>query len=200
MKTLLTLIVPIFLFGFYLPVQKIVVNAQSYESTRAKMYLYEDEKLIKEFDAILGRNGFGITKKEGDGQTPQGVYPLTQAFGYAPMSLKIDYLKVNEYHYCIDDVKSKLYNKIVESTLDAKDYYSFEYMRRSDDLYQYGVVIDYNKEQISGAGSCIFLHVKRDDDKPTAGCIAVAKEDMQYILNWLDKDKHPMIIKGVNIR
>ena len=200
MKFLLTLIVPIFLFGFYLPVQKIVVNATSYESQKAKMYLYEDERLIREFDAVLGRNGFGMTKKEGDAQTPQGVFSLTQGFGYEDMRLKIDYLKVEEYHYCIDDTKSKLYNRIVESTIDAKDYYSFEYMRRSDDLYQYGVVIDYNKEQIKGAGSCIFLHVKREDDRPTAGCIAVAKEDMKFILHWLDKDKHPRIIQGVNIR
>ena len=199
MHKILLIIIPLFLFGLDLPKQKIVVNAQTYSDTTAKMYLYDNMKLIKTIDVVLGRNGFGYLKKEGDGQTPHGEYTLTKAFGYHDMHLHIDYLKVDSKHKCVDDSNSRHYNQIIKEDKNGRDYYSYEDMLRDDNLYEYGVVIDYNSEQKKGAGSCIFIHVQRDDRSPTAGCIAMAKEDMVFILNWLDKQKQPVIVMGVDV-
>jgi L,D-peptidoglycan transpeptidase YkuD (ErfK/YbiS/YcfS/YnhG family) len=72
---------------------------------------------------------------------------------------------------------------------------SHEKMRRRDQLYKYGVVINYNMNPvIKGKGSAIFLHVWKNRSAGTAGCVAVPEESMTRILKWLEKSKNPVII------
>ena len=72
---------------------------------------------------------------------------------------------------------------------------SFERMRRSDGLYQYGIVIGYNRHPvISGAGSAIFMHVWRGYNSPTSGCVAVNQRYLRKILHWLNRQEKPVIL------
>jgi L,D-peptidoglycan transpeptidase YkuD (ErfK/YbiS/YcfS/YnhG family) len=66
-------------------------------------------------------------------------------------------------------------------------------MLREDGLYDIGAVIDYNPEGKKDAGSCIFMHIANKEGKPTAGCIALKKEDMEQIASMLSKNKTPII-------
>jgi L,D-peptidoglycan transpeptidase YkuD (ErfK/YbiS/YcfS/YnhG family) len=105
---------------------------------------------------------------------------------------------------CVDDVASLRYNRVFDAdTLAvARDWSSAEAMRRDlahgDDLYEWGVVVRYNDEGVPGAGSCIFLHVWRSEDSPTAGCTAMAKGELLEVLAWLEwaGSGGPVLVQG----
>ena len=94
---------------------------------------------------------------------------------------------------CIDDVNSRYYNRIVGSEAVKRDYKSFEYMRRRDGLYEIVITVGYNPHNIPGKGSCIFLHIS-SGDKPTAGCVAMKKERIKRLVEWLDPKMEPLIV------
>lgn len=145
--------------------------------------------------AVIGKNGLAHAneKKEGDGKTPSGIYPLGPAFGYAfLMNTGLDYRQVTDNDFWVDDIQSVQYNQWVRGHPQAN---SFEKMKRPDNLYQYGIVIGYNSHPVvSGAGSAVFIHVWRRYDHPTAGCVATSQRYLRKILLWLDKQYQPVII------
>jgi L,D-peptidoglycan transpeptidase YkuD (ErfK/YbiS/YcfS/YnhG family) len=181
--------------------QVLLVLGEEASSSAARVYLIERTNgrwkiIYGPIDGMAGRRGFASPgeKKEGDGRTPIGVYPLELAFGYAPESLtKMVYRQALDDDVWVDDPDSPDYNRWVKrgETRAA----SFEWMRRQDGLYRYGVVIGYNTNPvIMGLGSAIFLHVWKGRDKPTAGCIAVSADDLVGILGRLDASQKPLAI------
>jgi L,D-peptidoglycan transpeptidase YkuD (ErfK/YbiS/YcfS/YnhG family) len=144
----------------------------------------------------IGEMGFAAidSKKEGDGKSPSGVFPLGIAFGYDPSVVtKMPYRQVTEDDFWVDDANSEDYNKWVKGEPKAA---SWEKMRRDDDQYKYGVVIEYNMHPIEkGKGSAIFLHVWKDA-RATLGCVSMSEEMILKILGWLDPAKKPLIIMG----
>jgi L,D-peptidoglycan transpeptidase YkuD (ErfK/YbiS/YcfS/YnhG family) len=53
--------------------------------------------------------------------------------------------------------------------------------------YEYAITIDYNVDPVvPGKVSAIFLHVATG--KPTAGCIAVPRAAMVFLLGFIGKD------------
>jgi L,D-peptidoglycan transpeptidase YkuD (ErfK/YbiS/YcfS/YnhG family) len=143
----------------------------------------------------LGRNGIAAkdAKKEGDGYTPSGIYLITTAFGYTDqINTKLNYRKVTDNDFWVDDINSPQYNQWVSGRPQAQ---SFEEMRRKDNLYAQGAIIEYNTNPIvPGKGSAIFLHIWRNYYKPTAGCVATSQRNIRRLLQWLDKDKGAMIV------
>ena len=149
------------------------------------------------FRATIGEKGFASIdkKREGDGKSPTGIFPLGTAFGYASsVSTKMPYRQATDNDFWVDDIHSDDYNKWVNGRPGA---ISAEKMKREDDLYKVGVVIEYNMNPIvRGKGSAIFLHVWRGKGKPTLGCVAVAEDKILRLLGWLDPGKRPLIIMG----
>ncbi|MCL9684004.1 L,D-transpeptidase family protein [Legionella maioricensis] len=147
--------------------------------------------LIPTFPAVIGKGGIAPIgeKKEGDLKTPAGLYPLGEAFGTVPLSLKMDYKYITADDKFIDDVTSNRYNTWVNGKTEAK---SYEQMLIEP--YKIGVIINYNMDPtIKGAGSAIFMHLWRSINVPTAGCVAMEKKNLMALLRWLDKKKHPYI-------
>ena len=73
--------------------------------------------------AVIGRNGLADAgdKKEGDGKTPSGIYPLGPAFGYASsIDTGLLYRQATDNDFWVDDVHSMQYNHWVHGTPDAK--------------------------------------------------------------------------------
>lgn len=147
--------------------------------------------------AVLGRNGLAPPggKLEGDGRTPRGVYPLGTSFGYGDSSPgAMPYRQATAADYWVDDPASPDYNTWVRDRPAAR---TFEHMRRDDDLYKYGLVIEYNVAPVvPGRGSAIFLHLWSGPFVPTAGCVALAEADLLRLLAWLDPAGRPVIILG----
>jgi L,D-peptidoglycan transpeptidase YkuD (ErfK/YbiS/YcfS/YnhG family) len=126
--------------------------------------------------AAAGRAGVTDHKREGDGATPTGLYPLVSAFYRAdrialPKSgLPLKALTPTDAW--VDDPGDGNYNHLVSLPYPAHA----EPMWIDDPVYDLLVVIGYNmRPVVDGAGSAIFLHIARSDFSRTAGCIAVEK-------------------------
>ena len=195
--------------------QLIVVTSKNWSTPSGMLQRYEKEgkawhKVGKAIDIKLGRNGLGwgiglhttpkdakYIKKEGDGKAPAGIFSLKQAFGYFPFVVDYPYEVYKATDHCVDDVNSKLYNKIVDSNKVKVDYKSFEHMRFAKDYYKYGIVVNHNHIDEygakKGAGSCIFIHIKK---VPTAGCTVMREDEMKEIIEWLDVKSYPLLVQG----
>jgi L,D-peptidoglycan transpeptidase YkuD (ErfK/YbiS/YcfS/YnhG family) len=76
---------------------------------------------------------------------------------------------------------------------------SYEVMRRDDDLYKYGIIVEYNTDPvIKGYGSAIFFHLWRGKEAPTEGCVALSEENLTRILRWLNPEARPLAVLGTN--
>ena len=162
------------------------------KGSQAKLTLYEAGQKVRTFDVFLGKNGIGKTK-EGDAKTPVGTFALRHLYSKHPIKSAMPHTLVTPTLHCVDDSMSLYYNRIIDSADIKMDYRSYEQMNRDDGLYDYLITIDYNSENLPNKGSCIFMHV---GDKPTAGCIALPKETMQWLVMRLDPSKQPTITIG----
>lgn len=176
--------------------QKIVVSSHP-SSSDAEVILYQKEAFIwlekNRFQGVIGRNGSSLHKQEGDGKTPQGIYPLSHVFGSFEYKGNLPFLPLSSEYRCVDDSHSRYYNAIISTKTTMNDYHSFEEMNRSDGLYNKGIVIDYNPQRLPLKGSCIFFHIAKEDFTPTAGCVALREKDLSTIIEWLNKDLAPMV-------
>jgi len=216
MKQITKLFSPLFLtFVFaHASEQLILIVSDDFNSTHAVLTRYEKQqntfKQVEEKITVnIGRNGLawgigesGFTpkpsepiKREGDGRAPAGIFPISKAFGYAPTTeTKMPYIQADQELICVDDSQSKDYNKIIDKNR-SDDPKSFEWMRRDDDLYKVGLVVEHNTKAKKGAGSCIFFHIRKSEDAPTAGCSAMKEEDLTTIIRWLDPAKNPKVVQ-----
>lgn len=144
----------------------------------------------------------GPRKREGDSRSPAGVFAIGTAFGYADSaSTALAYEQMDANDWCIDVSTSPLYNRIVDAGqvgIDATSG-STEPMRRDlhlggDRRYEIGFIIEHNPANEPDAGSCIFAHVWKAADAPTAGCTAMAEPAMRRLLSWLRPETGPVFV------
>lgn len=148
--------------------------------------------------ALIGGKGFAPPggKREGDLRTPSGVFALRRTFGYDPhIPSRMPYRPVGKDDLWVDDASSPDYNRWVKrGETSAK---SFEVMKLDDDRYRYGIVMEYNTGPVvPGAGSAIFIHVRRGENLPTLGCVALSEDGILKVLAWLDPAAKPLVILG----
>jgi len=143
--------------------------------------------------------GDGPTKKEGDGKSPAGVFLLREATGYeakAPSGTRLPYRQATTTLRCVDDPRSKHYNRLVDEAQTPKDWASAEDMRRPDGLYRLVVWVGHNDDPPRPeAGSCIFLHFREAASSVTAGCTAMDEGILEEVLAWLDPKARPVLVQ-----
>ncbi len=150
--------------------------------------------------AMLGANGVGETT-EWSWTTPPGVYDFGVAFGiYEDPGTVFPYTQVDESHYWVDDVDSEYYNQFVSTNEIPVSWNSAEHLIEHDPSYHYSLSINYNTDCIPGVGSAIFLHCWRGEGETTLGCVAVAEEEMKYILQNVTLDCKIVIENSDEIR
>jgi L,D-peptidoglycan transpeptidase YkuD (ErfK/YbiS/YcfS/YnhG family) len=139
------------------------------------------------YTCVLGRAGIRPDKREGDGATPVGSFPLRRVLYRADRlaapktALPVSAIAQND-GWC-DAPTDSNYNKPVTLPYPA----SAENMWRDDGLYDVVVVLGHNDAPIvPGAGSAIFLHVMPPEGETTAGCVALARDDLLELLNKVD--------------
>jgi L,D-peptidoglycan transpeptidase YkuD (ErfK/YbiS/YcfS/YnhG family) len=142
----------------------------------------------------IGRGGFILDKREGDGGSPIGRWPLREVF-FRPdqMDQPASRLPIRpiarDDGWC-DAPDDPNYNRPVKLPYAA----SHEEMWRSDRVYDVVIVVGYNDDPVlPGRGSAIFMHLSRDNYAPTAGCIAVSRDDMFRLLPLIGPDTHLVI-------
>ena len=133
----------------------------------------------------LGKGGVAAigAKREGDGATPAGLWPLRRLF-YRPDRLsaprtRLPVTALTTTDGWCDAPGDPAYNQLVTWPYVA----SAEQLWREDGVYDLIVVLGYNDAPVvAGRGSAIFLHVARPDYSPTEGCVALAQVDLLDVL------------------
>ena len=199
--------------------QLVLVKTDGWESVDGVLRRYERGRIGwnpvgDPVPVVVGRNGMawgrGLhwreparypAKREGDGKSPAGVYRLSSAFGYATAKeakwVKLPYAVAGPTIECVDDAKSAHYNQVLDrSKVAAPDWSSSEQMRRQDEQYRWGVIVDHNAAPAKAwAGSCIFIHIWEKPGVGTSGCTAMEAARVEELLRWLDPKKEPILVQ-----
>ena len=137
----------------------------------------------RRFACQIGRTGRTALKREGDGATPIGRWPLLSVLYRADRVMRpktrlpVHIIRTDD-GWC-DEPLDRNYNRPVKLPYPA----SAEKMWRDDRAYDLVVVLDYNFSRRSmNKGSAIFLHLSHNDQRPTAGCLAFGEDDLRQIL------------------
>ena len=142
----------------------------------------------------LGRGGITRGKREGDGATPAGSWPMRRLLYRAdrikPPQTALPSSAIRPDDGWCDAPKDANYNMPVR--LPYRD--SAENLCRADGAYDLIVPLGYNDAPVvSGAGSAIFLHVARPDFTATEGCVALALADLLTVLGEADCGSHVIV-------
>jgi len=135
----------------------------------------------------LGRSGISDQKREGDGATPVGAFPIRRLLfrpdrETRPTTILPSVTISREDGWC-DAPRDKAYNRPVHLPYPA----SAERLWRDDHLYDLLVVLGYNDDPVvPGQGSAIFLHLAAPDFAPTAGCVALKRDDLLTVIATAD--------------
>ena len=145
------------------------------------------------------RDAADPVKHEGDSRAPAGLFRLGTAFGYAPQeqpAWKMPYVSLTPTVECVDDIRSKFYNQVVDRATVSPDWNSSEHMLYSNGQYRWGLVVNHNTDPVvPGTGSCIFMHIGLGTGEGTVGCTAMAQENLETMIGWLDQSKKPLLLQ-----
>jgi L,D-peptidoglycan transpeptidase YkuD (ErfK/YbiS/YcfS/YnhG family) len=133
----------------------------------------------------LGPSGVvaGGAKREGDGASPAGVWPMRCVL-WRPDHSERPATRLPAEPIAPDDgwcdaPDDPAYNQKVKLPYPA----SAETLWRDDRLYDLVIVLGYNDAPVvPGAGSAIFLHLAKPDYGHTQGCVAMAAADLTHLL------------------
>ena len=146
--------------------------------------------------AHIGRGGLisAADKREGDGGTPCGRWPVRAVY-YRPDRVQCPdtvlpcHRLTADCGWC-DDVTSPDYNRYVNRPYQFRH----EQMWRHDEAYDFVVELGYNDDPVvTGHGSAIFLHCTEAGKTSTAGCVAVNQADLAVLIESASADQHLLI-------
>lgn len=148
-------------------------------------FTFEDGRESRTFRCALGRGGVrpAADKREGDGASPLGSWPLRRLLYRAdrggPPDTALPAQPIGPDDGWCDAPGDPAYNRPVRLPYPA----SAEHLWLEDHVYDLIVVLGHNDDPpVSGMGSAIFLHLARPDYAPTAGCVALARPDLEAVL------------------
>lgn len=144
----------------------------------------------------IGRSGIAHAKREGDGATPAGVLHALQGFWRADRRLPprsgLPLRPIRPHDGWCDALGNRNYNRPVTLPYPA----SCEEMARKDRQYDVVLDLDWNRRsRAQGRGSAIFLHIMTPEKGPTAGCIALERGRIDYLVSLLSK-RTRIIVRG----
>ena len=137
----------------------------------------------------LGKAGIGKKRIEGDNITPKGNFRIVKVYyrkdRIKKINTKFKLIKIKKNMGWCSDPNSKNYNQQIKLPTRFKH----EKLYRKDSLYDIILFINYNINPIEkNKGSAIFIHIAKKNYKPTAGCIALKKNDLIKLLGLIKKN------------
>ncbi len=137
----------------------------------------------RDWRCAVGRSGLTRAKREGDGATPIGIWPMRRLYyrddrlNRPKTALPCRAIAASD-GWC-DAPEDPAYNRRVALPFAA----SHEVLSRDDAIYDLLVVLGYNDDPVvPGRGSAIFLHLARPDYSGTEGCVALAMDHLLAVL------------------
>lgn len=134
-------------------------------------------------NCAIGHAGLRAHKREGDGATPVGKFPLRRVYyrrdRIARPACRLPVTAITSRMGWSDDPLSPDYNRLV--TLPNPG--SAERLWREDNQYDLILVIGHNDTPVrTNYGSAIFVHVARRGLTPTQGCVALTQSSLLRVL------------------
>ena len=155
------------------------------------VYKAQDGKYEPVFNcpAVIGKNG-PAKHAEGDTKTPLGTWVVGEAYGIKenPGALLPYTVVTEDMYWCATGNHGKKYNQLIKKSDEPDaDYSEDEHLIEYPGVYDYFIDLGYNKGCAPYAGNAIFLHVWRNQDHPTGGCVAVSEESIIQIMKLIPK-------------
>jgi L,D-peptidoglycan transpeptidase YkuD (ErfK/YbiS/YcfS/YnhG family) len=194
--------------------QLLVSIAPDWKSSKGGMMAFERradgtwKPSLKPVQVLFGRHGLAwgrgvlvdsssdLRKVEKDGRAPTGVFRIGTVYTHDPAlpeGADYPFHKISTLDAWIDDPTLPEYNRFVR--IDPKNpppWFEKQKMRHNDFAYRWLVEIRHNADPpVAGMGSAIFFHIRRGENKPTAGCTTMAEEDLVSVIRWLRAPAKP---------
>ena len=145
--------------------------------------------------AALGRGGIKALKREGDGATPLGRFPVRQVLYRADRMARprtafpLRAIRADD-GWC-QDPTDRSYKRLVKLSPRS----GADRLTRDDNLYDLILILGHNdRPRVKGRGSAIFVHLARPGYAPTAGCIALSRHDLSMLLAQLRRGSAIMVM------
>ncbi len=198
--------------------QLVVVVTDSWQSHRGRLQCFERRGksawrpvLDRPVAVLMGRKGLawgrGLLsgkgpriKREGDGCSPAGVFRIGKIYGEGrrlPAGASYPYTRVTRRDAWVDDPKNPYYNRHVRIAegKPLPGWFEKQRMRLGDPAYHWLIEIRHNSDPPSpGMGSAIFFHTRRGEDRPTAGCTAMARDHLERVIRFLRAPANPLYV------
>jgi L,D-peptidoglycan transpeptidase YkuD (ErfK/YbiS/YcfS/YnhG family) len=133
------------------------------------------------WNTAQAKAGQGPVKKEGDGATPAGIFPLGAPFGSGAASYPGYVRLIPGRQFCVSEPQSLSYNAVADprpAGLKGEDMGAVS-------LYRRGLFIEFPTSRAARGGSCLFIHVWRSPSARTEGCVAASEENVAVLQGWV---------------
>jgi L,D-peptidoglycan transpeptidase YkuD (ErfK/YbiS/YcfS/YnhG family) len=188
--------------------QLITVSAPRLQTTSATLRVWRRstdncwQQALGPYTARVGWNGLRVNRREGDGTTPIGTFPITpRMYGNAPNpGVAFPYTRLRCGDWWVEDPRSPAYNTFQRIGCGVKPPFKVTTpdMSRSPRAYAFLAVIGFNTSPVvPGRGSGIFLHVQVH--KSTNGCVSLPRPQLLRVLRWLRPTPAPRVVIGINL-
>ena len=149
----------------------------------------------------VGKNGVSANRREGDGTTPAGVFPIGRTmYGTEPNpGVRFRYHRLRCGDWWDEDPASPTYNSFQHVRCGTAPPFRIvsEGMWENPRAYPHLAVVEFNmRPVVPGRGSGIFLHAQTGG--PTIGCVSLAKHELHAVLRWLRPAASPVIAIGTS--
>ncbi|MDX6297097.1 MAG: hypothetical protein QOI51_954 [Nocardioidaceae bacterium] len=166
---------------------------------------------------VLGYHGWVVADQrvQSSGTSPAGRFGLPAAFGLlADPGTALEYRHVDGNDWWPYEPRDPATYNIYQTHKDPHSHWRptyAEHLASFTTQYAYSIVVGFNlpkgvhysparRQRVATVpsdtkvGGGIFLHVRGAGD--TAGCIAMNRADVQWLLRWLRPGRHPQVVMG----
>jgi L,D-peptidoglycan transpeptidase YkuD (ErfK/YbiS/YcfS/YnhG family) len=181
--------------------QRVTVEAVSPRSTAAVVRLWRRDgrcwrQTAGPWRAYVGRNGLAASRREGDGTTPIGTFPLGRTvYGVAAdPGVRLRYHRLECGDWWDADPSSPTYNTFRHVRCGEQPAFGggSEALWLQTRAYRHFAVIEYNvRPVVAGRGSAMFIHA--DLGHPTNGCVSLPLRQLVVLLRWLRPAEDPIV-------
>jgi len=143
----------------------------------------------KTLRVALGRSGMRALKREGDGGTPTGTFRPIRLWWRADRlprpQTRLPVRPIGPNDAWCEDPADRRYNRAFKRSANEPG----DRLRRDDALYDLIIEIDHNtRPRIAKFGSAVFIHVAREAFGPTAGCVALRRNELLHLLGRISQN------------
>ena len=151
------------------------------------------------YAARVGWNGLRRNRREGDGTTPIGTFPIGRTmYGNEPNpGVRFPYVRLRCGDWWVEDPASPVYNTFQRVGCGRRPPFRVTTPDMSQErrAFAFLAVVDFNmRPVVRGRGSGIFLHVATGS--ATNGCVSLGRRDLVRVLGWLAPDAAARIAIG----